>query len=71
MKGSRQYRYLRCPHCGRSDGNDDVVTSSNIVEKSNNGGTLIVEEKRRCDICRKQYTVKMHYVLNFEEFNNE
>lgn len=33
MKGSRQYRYLRCPHCGQSDGNDEVVTSSNIVEK--------------------------------------
>lgn len=62
-----EYRYMRCPRCGLSDGNDDVILSSKVIDKSYNGGELTILEERKCDICQKVYKVEMHYALKYEE----
>lgn len=61
------YRYMRCPRCGLSDGHDDIILSHKVVYKSYNGGELVMVEERECDICQKVYTVKMFYTLKYEE----
>lgn len=63
-----EYRYLRCPYCGQSDGHDDKIVSSEVVDKSYNGGELVLVEGRKCDICQKVYPVEMHYALRYERF---
>lgn len=61
------YRYIKCPHCGQSDGNDDSILSRQMIGCSYNGEELEIEENRRCDVCGKVYTVRMHYELKYEE----
>ena len=61
-----EYRYVTCPNCGLSDGNDDKILSSKVIDKSYNGGELTIVEERKCDICHKVYTVEMHYTLIYE-----
>lgn len=60
-------RYMRCPHCGFSDGNDDKILSHRMTDKSYNGGELTILEERECDICHKIYEVNMFYMLKYEE----
>lgn len=62
------YRYMQCPNCGLSDGNDDKILSSRVIDKSYNGEEITILEERQCDICQKQYRVKMHYTLEYEEY---
>ena len=62
-----EYRYIRCPNCGLSDGNDDKIMSSKVIDKSYNGRDLVILEERKCDICQKIYKVEMHYTLKYEE----
>lgn len=62
-----EYRYVTCPNCGLSDGNDDAILSSKVIDKSYNGGELVILEERKCDICQQIYKVKMHYTLKYEE----
>ena len=63
-----KYRYVRCPDCGLSDGNDDKILSSRVIDKSYNGEEITILEERQCDICQKQYKVKMHYTLKYEDY---
>lgn len=62
-----EYRYVTCPNCGLSDGNDDTILSSKVIDKSYNGGELVMLEERKCDVCQQIYKVEMHYTLKYEE----
>ena len=62
------YRYMRCPNCGLSDGNDDKILSSRVIDKTYNGEEITILEERQCDICQKKYKVKMYYTLKYEEY---
>lgn len=62
-----EYRHIRCPNCGLSEGNDYVIMSSKVIDKLYNGGELTILEERKCDICQNIYKVKMHYALKYEE----
>ena len=43
--------YIRCPHCGRSDGNDDKVLSRKIIYADYTDCEISTE--KQCDICGK------------------
>lgn len=61
------YRYIRCPRCGLSNGKDDVILSNEVIDKSHDGSELTILEERKCDVCQKVYKVKMYYALKYEE----
>lgn len=64
-----EYRYMTCPICGLSDGNDDKILSRRVIDMSYNGGELTILEERKCDICQRIYGVRMHYALKYEELS--
>ena len=51
--------YPKCPYCGKSDGNDDVVTMYRLDYRDNQECKFIIE--KQCDICGKKYRVGMVY----------
>lgn len=58
--------YLDCPHCGKSDPNDNIVTARKILYCC--GSEISIVEKRKCDICGKTYEIVVHYDAKYEEY---
>ena len=57
--------YIRCPHCGRSDGNDDKVLSRKIIYADYTDCEISTE--KQCDICGKIYEVISKYKFSHEK----
>ena len=57
--------YIRCPHCGRSDGNDDKVLSKKIIYADYTDCEISTE--KQCDICGKIYEVIAKYKFSHEK----
>ena len=51
--------YVRCPHCGNSDGNDDIILSKEIIYM--NASDCQISVKKQCNICGKTYEVIAEY----------
>ncbi len=58
-------RYMQCPHCGKSDGNDDVILNRKIV--CANYTDCEISTEKQCDICGKTYEVITKYKFSHEE----
>lgn len=56
--------YIRCPHCGKSDGNDDIVLDKQIIDM--NYSDCIISTVKQCDICGKKYEVITEYKFSYE-----
>lgn len=56
--------YVRCPFCGRSDGNDDKIIKQDIIDINNSDCQISIE--KQCDICGKQYEVIAEYKFSYE-----
>ena len=61
--------YPKCPYCGKSDGNDDIILSEQIDYKDEQECKFIV--KRQCDICGKTYCISQIYKLNHWNYEND
>ncbi len=57
--------YIRCPYCGRSDGNDDKVLSRKIIYADYTDCEISIE--KQCDICGKIYEVIAKYKFSYEK----
>ena len=57
--------YIRCPHCGKSDGNDDIVLNKQIVDM--NYSECQISIIKQCDICGKKYEVLAEYKFSHEQ----
>ncbi len=55
---------IRCPHCGKSDGNDDKVLSRKIIYADHTDCEISTE--KQCDICVKVYEVVTNYKFSHE-----
>ncbi len=56
--------YVRCPFCGRSDGNDDKIIKQDIIDINNSDCQISIE--KQCDICGKKYEVIAEYKFSYE-----
>lgn len=56
--------YVRCPFCGRSDGNDDKIIKQDIIDINNSDCQISIE--KQCDICGKKYEVVSEYKFSYE-----
>ena len=56
--------YVRCPFCGRSDGNDDKIIKQDIIDINNSDFQISIE--KQCDICGKKYEVVAEYKSSYE-----
>lgn len=56
--------YVRCPFCGRSDGNDDKIVKQDIIDINNSDCQISIE--KQCDICGKKYEVIAEYKFSYE-----
>lgn len=56
--------YIRCPHCGKSDGNDDIVLDKKIIYMNYSECGISIE--KQCDICGKKYEVLAEYKFSYE-----
>lgn len=56
--------YVRCPHCGKSDGNDDIILNKEIIYMDTSDCQISV--KKQCDICGKIYEVIAEYKFSHE-----
>ena len=56
--------YVRCPFCGRSDGNDDKIIKQDIIDINNSDCQISIE--KQCDICGKKYEVVAEYKFSYE-----
>lgn len=56
--------YIKCPHCGKSDGNDDIVLSKKIIYADNSDCEISIE--KQFDICGKKYEVVAEYKFSYE-----
>lgn len=56
--------YIRCPHCRKSDGNDDIILSKEIIYMDTSDCQISV--KKQCDICGKTYEVIAEYKFSHE-----
>lgn len=56
--------WARCPYCGKSDGNDDIILNKKIEYNDYSECKIIVE--KQCDICGKKYNVEMIYNFLYE-----
>ena len=68
INGVRQINYTRCPHCGRSDGNDDIILNRKIICADYTDCEIITE--KQCDICGKKYEVVTNYKFLYEKLRN-
>lgn len=57
--------YVKCPHCGQSDGNDDIVLNKRIICMNYSDCEISIE--KRCDICGKKYEVVAVYKFEYEK----
>lgn len=57
--------YIRCPYCGKSDGNDDIVLNKKIIYADNSDCEISIE--KQCDICGKKYEVIVEYKFSHEQ----
>ena len=57
--------YVRCPHCGKSDGNDDIVLNKQIIYMDYANCEISIE--KQCDICGKKYEVIAEYKFSYEK----
>lgn len=57
--------YVRCPHCGKSDGNDDIILNRKTIYADYTGCEIITE--KQCDICGKKYKVVTNYKYSHEK----
>lgn len=60
-------RYIRCPYCNQSDGNDDKIVNKRIEVLYDTECQIVVTKK--CDICQKEYDVLKVFDLRYEELN--
>ena len=56
--------YVKCPHCRKSDGNDDKVLSRKIIYADYTDCEISTE--KQCDICGKRYEIISTYNFSFE-----
>lgn len=56
--------YVRCPFCGRSDGNDDKIIKQDIIDINNSDCQISIE--KQCDICGKKYEIVAEYKFSYE-----
>lgn len=56
--------YIRCPYCGRSDGNDDMDIKREIISMDATSCQIVVEKE--CDICGRHYSVERYFKLQYE-----
>lgn len=64
MLWSNEKGYIRCPHCGKSDGNDDIVLDKKIIYMNYSECEISIE--KQCDICGKKYEVLVEYKFSYE-----
>lgn len=57
--------YIRCPHCGKSNGNDDIVLDKQIIDINYSECRISIEKE--CDICGKKYEVLAEYRFSYEQ----
>ena len=57
--------YVRCPYCGKSDGNDDIVLDKQIINM--NYSECKISMIKQCDICGKKYEVLAEYKFSYEQ----
>ena len=57
--------YVRCPYCGKSDGNDDIVLNKRIIYMDHENCEIAIE--KQCDICGKKYEVIAEYKFSYEK----
>ena len=57
--------YVRCPYCGKSDGNDDIVLNKRIIYMDYADCEIAIE--KQCDICGKKYEVIAGYKFSYEK----
>lgn len=67
MKEKSEMYYPKCPYCGKSDGNDDIIINEELVYKDNQECKFITE--KQCDICGKKYRISTMY--GFDYWNYE
>ena len=56
--------YVYCPHCGKSNGDDDPIIETEIVTYGYPEADII--ETRQCYYCFKKYNVRKNYTFNYE-----
>ena len=56
--------YAYCPHCGKSNGDDDTILATDIVTYGYSEAEII--ETRQCYYCLKEYKVRKNYKFNYE-----
>ena len=61
-------KYIQCPYCGRSDGNDDKVLRKKVLYA--NYTDCEISTEKQCDICGKKYEVITKYKFSYEELGN-
>ena len=57
-------RYVKCPYCEHSDGNDDIEISKEIIRQDNS--ECVILQVMECDICGKTYQVETTYGFKYE-----
>ena len=57
-------RYVKCPYCEHSDGNDDIEISKEIIRQDNS--ECVILQVMECDICGKTYQVETTYEFKYE-----
>lgn len=57
--------YVKCPYCGKSDGNDDVILEKEIIDM--NYSECKISMIKQCDICGRKYEVLAEYKFSYEQ----
>lgn len=60
----KELYYPKCPHCGKSDGNDDITLETQIDYKNNQECRFVVT--KQCDICGKEYRIEQIYKFSYQ-----